>query len=139
MGNFRNADLIHENYELDGISILWHTCSMWEVHATEEYLDWYHSQTSDVQEALLFKVLLLEEFGPQLGRPHVDIIKGGSVKNLKELRARTRTHVLRVLFYFDDERQALLLVAGDKKGKNEKDFYTRLIQMAELLIKRYQR
>jgi hypothetical protein len=85
------------------------------------------------------KFFYLRSSAPKLGRPHVDTIKGGSVKNLKELRARTRTHVLRVLFYFDDERQALLLVAGDKKGKNEKDFYTRLIQMAELLIKLYQR
>jgi len=81
--------------------------------------------------------LLLEEFGPQLGRPHADTLKGCSVKNLKELRARTQSHVLRVLYFFDEKRQALLLVGGDKKGKNEKDFYERLIQTAEALIKRY--
>lgn len=44
-----------------------------------------------------------------------------------------------VLYYFDEERQALLLVGGDKKGKNEKDFYDRLIQTAETLIRRYRR
>lgn len=112
---------------------------MWDVAATDEYLEWFRSQDPDAQGALLSKVLLLEEFGPQLGRPHADTLKGGSVKNLKELRARTHAHVLRVLYYFDEERQALLLVGGDKKGKNEKDFYDRLIQTAEALIKRYRR
>jgi len=110
---------------------------MWAVNATDEYLEWFEKQTAESKEALLAKVLLLEEFGPQLGRPHADTLKGSRIKNLKELRARTTTHVLRVLYYFDDERQALLLVGGDKKGKNEKHFYKILIQSAEILIERY--
>jgi len=118
---------------------MWHTIRMWAVAATDEYLDWFRSQSPEAQEALLSKVLLLEEFGPQLGRPHADTLKGSKIKNLKELRARTQAHVLRVLYYFDEERQALLLIGGDKKGKNEKDFYARLIQAAETLIERYRR
>lgn len=110
---------------------------MWSVDATEEYLDWFRSQSPEAQEALLTKVFLLEEFGPLLGRPHADTLKGSKIKNLKELRARTQQHVLRVLYYFDADRQALLLIGGDKKGKNEKDFYARLIQTAESLIERY--
>jgi hypothetical protein len=110
---------------------------MWIVDATDEYLAWFVEQSSDIKEILLAKVLLLEEFGPQLGRPHADTLKGSRIKNLKELRARTQTHVIRVLYYFDEERQALLLVGGDKKGKNEKDFYRKLIQTAEALIERY--
>ena len=110
---------------------------MWAVNATDEYLEWFGKQTAESKEALLVKVLLLEKFGPQLGRPHADTLKGSRIKNLKELRARTTTHVLRVLYYFDDERQALLLVGGDKKGKNEKHFYRNLIQSAEILIERY--
>jgi len=31
----------------------------------------------------------------------------------------------------------LLLIGGDKKGKNEKDFYKSMIQAAETLIERY--
>lgn len=34
-----------------------------------------------------------------------------------------------------EKRQALLLVGGDKKGKNEKDFCDQLIQTAGMLIK----
>lgn len=110
---------------------------MWAVNATDEYLEWFEKQMAESKEALLAKVLLLEEFGPQLGRPHADTLKGSRIKNLKELRARTTTHVFRVLYYFDDERHALLLVGGDKKGKNEKHFYKKLIQSAEILIERY--
>jgi hypothetical protein len=110
---------------------------MWHIDATEEYLEWFREQEPGVQDAVLSKILLLEAFGPQLGRPHADTLKGSKVKNLKELRARTSVHFLRVLYYFDENRQALLLIGGDKKGKNEKDFYKSLILTAETLIERY--
>lgn len=38
---------------------------------------------------------------------------GSSLHNLKELRCRS----IRILFIFDDQRQAVLLVAGDKRGQ----------------------
>ncbi|WP_016921296.1 type II toxin-antitoxin system RelE/ParE family toxin [Methylocystis parvus] len=34
-------------------------------------------------------------------------------------------------FAFDPEKQAILLVAGDKSGTNEKRFYKRLIAKAD--------
>ena len=80
---------------------------MWPVDATEEYLQWFAAEPAEVQEAILAKVLLLQEFGPQLGRPHADTLKGSRIKNLKELRAKTDAHVLRVLFFFDERRRAL--------------------------------
>jgi len=110
---------------------------LWETSATDEYLKWFGSLDSGSQVSLLSKILLLVEFGPQLGRPHVDTLKGSRHKNLKELRARTPEHILRVLFIFDENRRALLLIGGDKKGKNQKDFYKRLIQSAETVIERY--
>jgi len=110
---------------------------MWEIGATDEYIEWFSSLDSVAQVSLLSKILLLGEFGPQLGRPHVDTLKGSRHKNLKELRTRTPEHILRVLFIFDENRRALLLIGGDKKGKNQKDFYKRLMQSAETLIERY--
>jgi hypothetical protein len=41
------------------------------------------------------------------------------------------------LYFFDEKRQALLLIGGDKKAKNERSFYKKLIADAEALIKRY--
>ncbi|MCE1196782.1 type II toxin-antitoxin system RelE/ParE family toxin, partial [bacterium] len=64
-----------------------HIVDMWAIDATDEYLDWFQDQEPAVREAILAKVLLLETFGPQLGRPHADTLKGGTAKNLKELRA----------------------------------------------------
>ena len=111
---------------------------MWAVDATDEYLEWFTNQDLEAKGALLSLVILLQEFGPQLKRPHSDTLKGSRIKNLKELRTKTAAHVLRVAYFFDEDRQALLLVGGDKKGKNEKDFYKKLITEAEALVKKYQ-
>jgi hypothetical protein len=39
--------------------------------------------------------------------------------------------VWRVAFAFDPQRQAILLIAGDKSGQSERTFYRRLIAKAE--------
>ena len=111
---------------------------MWEVNATEEYLTWFDSLSEEAKGAVYSRVLLLEQFGPQLKRPYADTLKGSSVKNLKELRNKTAKHVLRVAYYFDESRNALLLIGGDKKGRNERRFYKDLIADAEKLLQKYQ-
>jgi hypothetical protein len=85
----------------------------------------------DVQTALLAKARLLESFGPQLGRPHVDTLKDSKHANMKELRFDAADGVWRVAFAFDTHRQAILLVAGDKSGGSEKQFYRSLIATAD--------
>ena len=57
----------------------------------------------------------LEEVGPTLGRPIVDRIKASRHHNMKELRSTGGT--VRVLFAFDPERKAILLIGGDKVGQ----------------------
>jgi len=84
-----------------------------------------------VRVALAAHAKLLEDQGPALGRPAVDTLKGSRIKNLKELRFDADGGVWRVAFAFDDRRVAILLVAGDKKGQDEKRFYRRLISEAE--------
>lgn len=110
---------------------------MWEINSTEEYLLWFSTQDDRAKEAILSVVLLLQEFGPLLKRPYADTLKGCSIKNMKELRIRTSLHVIRIAYYFDVDRKALLLIGGDKKGKNEKDFYKKLIAAAEALLRKY--
>lgn len=66
-------------------------------------------------EALLAAIRVLRDAGPTLGRPLVDTIKGSRHANMKELRpGSTGRTEIRVLFAFDMERQAILLVGGDK-------------------------
>ena len=83
------------------------------------------------------KVELLKEYGPHLPRPHADTLKGSKLNKLKELRAQTESHVFRVAFLFDEERKAILLIGGDKKGKNEQRFYRNLIKQAEAIYYAY--
>jgi len=85
----------------------------------------------DLQDELLAHARLLAEFGPNLGRPTVDTLKGSRHTNMKELRFSWNGQVWRVAFAFDPQRQAILLVGGDKGGADQRRFYKRLIHVAD--------
>jgi hypothetical protein len=85
----------------------------------------------DVQDELLAHARMLQKFGPTLGRPWVDTLKGSHHANMKELRFKAVDGVWRVAFAFDPDRRAILLVCGDKSGGSEKRFYRTLIQKAD--------
>jgi len=85
----------------------------------------------EVQDELLAHIALLEQFGPQLGRPRADTLNGSRHPNMKELRFKAADGVWRVAFAFDLNRGAILLVAGDKSGVGEKRFYRQLIEKAD--------
>jgi len=57
----------------------------------------------------------LEEVGPTFGRPVVDRIKASRHHNMKELRSIGGN--VRIIFTFDPERKAILLIGGDKAGQ----------------------
>jgi hypothetical protein len=86
-----------------------------------EVRDWLHElRRADRNTAMLVgqAITALLDEGPNLGRPLVDRIKGSTIHNLKELRpGSTGTTEVRILFVFDPERNAVLLVAGDKAGQ----------------------
>ncbi len=84
-----------------------------------------------VQDELLARAQVLEQFGPHLGRPSVDTLNGSKHANMKELRFDADDGVWRVAFAFDPKRTAILLVAGDKSGTSEKRFYKQLIKRAD--------
>jgi hypothetical protein len=76
-------------------------------------------------------VVSLRKFGPQLGRPQVDTLKGSKFANMKELRFSADGGAWRVAFAFDLKRRAILLVGGDKAGISKDKFYRNLIRIAE--------
>jgi hypothetical protein len=84
-----------------------------------------------IQDELLAHAKLLEKFGPQLGRPYVDTLKGSKYSNMKEIRFKTKDGVWRVAFAYDPKRQAVLLIAGNKSGVSQKRFYNELIRKAD--------
>ena len=103
----------------------------WEVDLHDEFLFEYRELHKDVQDELLAHIELLEQFGPQLGRPRADTLNGSRHANMKELRFDAADGVWRVAFAFDPNRKAIVLVAGDKSGISERRFYRRLIEKAD--------
>jgi hypothetical protein len=59
---------------------------MWTVELVDEFVSEFTALDQAVQDELLAQVKLLEQFGPTLGRPTVDTLKGSKHVNLKELR-----------------------------------------------------
>ena len=102
----------------------------WEVEFHKDFDPEFDALPEEVQAELLAHAALLEGFGPQLGRPRVDPLKGSRHANMKELRFSAAGGAWRVAFAFDPRRNAVLLIAGDKSGGSEKRFYRRLIARA---------
>jgi hypothetical protein len=103
----------------------------WEVLFYEEFEPEFEALPEDVQDELLAHAKLLQQFGPQLGRPRVDTLNGSRHANMKELRFDAADGVWRVAFAFDPNRKAVLLVYGDKSGGSEKRFYRQLMERAD--------
>ena len=103
----------------------------WAVEMADEFEPEFDVLHEDVQAEILALSLVLEEFGPQLGRPRVDTLNGSRHTNMKELRFSAADGEWRVAFAFDPKRRAILLVAGDKSGGSEKRFYRELIRKAD--------
>lgn len=103
----------------------------WAVEIGDEFKLEFSALQEDVQTEILALTLLLQQFGPQLGRPRVDTLNGSRHANMKELRASVAGGEWRVAFAFDTKRKAILLIAGDKSGVGEKRFYRELIRKAD--------
>ncbi len=103
----------------------------WTVEIGDEFEPEFNGLHEDVRTEILALTRLLQQFGPQLGRPRVDTLSGSRHANMKELRFSAADGEWRVAFAFDTKRKAILLVAGDKSGVREKAFYRHLITKAD--------
>jgi hypothetical protein len=103
----------------------------WSIEFYDEFYREFEILEQDIQDELLASLLPLRKYGPSLGRPNVDTLQGSKHSNMKELRFNAHDGVWRVAFAFDPERSAILLVAGDKSGASQKQFYKKLIKKAD--------
>jgi hypothetical protein len=106
-----------------------------EDHFAEELL----ALDEALQDELLAHAKLLAQFGPGLGRPTVDTLKGSAHANMKEMRFNWVGQVWRVAFAFDPHRQAVFLAGGDKAGVDQRRFYKKLIAVADARYSAYLR
>ena len=103
----------------------------WELQFHPELAAEINVLPAAVRVELLAHAGLLARFGPTLGRPVVDTLKGSKIANLKELRFGAGGGVWRIAFAFDVQRIAGLLAAADKRGRPQARFYKALIAVAE--------
>jgi hypothetical protein len=111
---------------------------MWLVEFYSAFDKEFDELSEAVQDECFAHLKLLEKFGPNLKRPHVDTLNGSKHANMKELRFNAESGVWRVAFAFDSKRKAILLVGGDKSGTSKKRFYKDLIKKADARFDEHQ-
>jgi len=107
---------------------------MVEVLGTAEFEDWFLGLDARDAVAVVRVVGLLEAKGLALGFPYSSALVGSRYA-LRELRAQSAGHPLRIVYAFDPKRQAVLILGGDKTGDDR--FYERIIPQAEAIWESY--
>lgn len=102
---------------------------------TEEFTSWSRGWGAERRAKVAGAITMIVERGPTLGRPHVDVIHGSRVHKLKEARIDRGT---RVLFAFDSNQNAVMLLGGDKTGKWNR-WYPHKVREAERLYLDHER
>jgi hypothetical protein len=111
----------------------------WEVRFDDEFFEEFGTWPEIVQDEVLSSLGKLRIFGPSLGRPSVDTLKGSAYRNIKELRVDADGGVWRIAFAFDPKRRAILLTGGNKTGISKDRFYSTLIRIADARYSRHLR
>jgi hypothetical protein len=108
---------------------------IWEIIFHREFEEWFFAEDVTVQASIGMVLDILEEQGASLGRPYVDTVKGSAFTNMKELRVQHDGNPYRILFAFDPQRQAVLLIGGNKRG--DKHWYEKSISVADKRFAEY--
>jgi hypothetical protein len=101
----------------------------WCIEYTDKFGAWWDTLSEEEQIDVQAVVGLLEKMGPTLTNPHSSKINGSKLSRLRELRIQHAGRPFRVLYAFDPNRTAILLVGGDKTGDNR--WYFKNIPVAE--------
>lgn len=102
-----------------------------EVEYTDQYEEWWDGLTAEEQDSIARVVRLLEERGPTLPFPYSSGVQSSRHRHMRELRIQHAGRPYRVLYAFDPNRIALLLIGGDKSGRS--DWYDEYVPIADQL------
>jgi hypothetical protein len=75
------------------------------------------------------------EQGPRLPFPYSSGVNGSRHPRMRELRVQSGGRPLRVFYAFDPRTTAILLIGGDKTGKDR--FYELMVPIADALYDVY--
>ncbi len=107
-----------------------------EVVTTDEFEAWFATLDAEDQDAVTALGDLLCLKGLALGAPYSSSIKGTRYP-FRELRSHRHRKPIRVIYAFSPERNAVLLIGGDKTGNPR--FYAEIVRRAENIWKAYLR
>ena len=107
----------------------------WDVQYDDDFAEWFATLDEGLQDEIFASTALLRQYGPQLGRPHVDTLEDSAFSNMKEPRVQFRGDPWRILFAFDSKRSAILLVGGNKRG--DKRWYEKMLPIADERFRRH--
>jgi hypothetical protein len=107
----------------------------WEVEYTDEFGDWWTGLDETQQDRIAATVKLLAAQGPALAFPHSSGINGSRHAHMRELRVQVGGNPLRIFYAFDPRRTGILLIGGDKTGKDR--FYEEYVPVADDLYDAY--
>ncbi len=113
-----------------------HTTIMVEVVGTDEFAEWFNALDDGDKDDVARIVDMLEDMGVTLPFPYSSAIEGSRYP-LRELRIKASGKQFRVFYAFDPERQAALLIGGNKTGNDR--FYETFIPKAERIWEEYLR
>jgi len=103
----------------------------YKINLTEECEKWLLNLREKEQVDVLVIIRLLEELGPHLGFPYSSKINGSRHSHMRELRIQHKGKPYRVLYAFDPQRVAILLIGGTKVGDDR--WYKKHIPIADRL------
>lgn len=107
----------------------------WDIEYTDEFEGWWETLTEGAQIDVDTVVGLLQECGPNLPFPYSSGVTGSRHSHMRELRVQHQGRPLRVLYAFDPNRSAILLLGGDKTGNNR--WYKINVPIADRLYAQY--
>jgi hypothetical protein len=119
------------NNSLDAIFLTGYSGFVVEVLFTDEFGTWWDGLTAEEQGSVNATVILLSTKGIALGYPHSSKISASRHSHVRELRIQHEGRPYRVLYAFDPNRDALLLIGGDKTGNDR--WYEIFVPIADRL------
>jgi hypothetical protein len=104
---------------------------MVDVLYTDEFESWWDSLKAEEQESVAHDVNILREQGLALGFPRSSGVSSSRHRHMRELRIQHEGRPYRVLYAFDPNRAAILLIGGDKTGNDR--WYEIFVPIADRL------
>lgn len=73
---------------------------MWYVDSSDEYDSWFLTLDEACKEAVLERVLLLKQYGPNLPRPYADVLHGSkNIRTSKNFAIKPKTRAKNCLLF----------------------------------------